>query len=272
MIYETIQGEEVPALGLGTWQVTGEDCREAVTDALEIGYRHIDTAQGYENEAEVGQALAESDVDREDIFLATKVWPSNLEPEALRRSMDRSLEKLQTDHVDLLYIHWPAGGFEMNATMEALRNQKDEGNAHRLGVSNFTPDLLDAAMERAPLFALQVEYHPFLDQHELIARCREHDLLFTSYSPLARGEVMENETLHSIAEAHGKTAAQVALRWQVQQDHVTAVPKASSSEHRRSNFEIFDFELSEEEMSAIFDLARGERIVAPDELAPAAWG
>jgi diketogulonate reductase-like aldo/keto reductase len=272
MIYQTVEGEEVPALGLGTWKVNGDDCREAISDALKIGYRHIDTAQAYENEAEVGEALAESDLDRDEIFLVTKVWPSNLEPEALHRSVDRSLEKLQTGYVDLLYVHWPAGGFEMNATMEALRTQKEEGNARRLGVSNFTPDLLEAAMERAPLFALQVEYHPFLDQRELIGRCREHDLLFTSYSPLARGEVLDDETLQSIAEAHGKTPAQVALRWQVQQDHVAAIPKASSAKHRRDNFEIFDFELSQKEMNAIFDLARGERIVAPDQLAPAAWG
>jgi 2,5-diketo-D-gluconate reductase B len=272
MIYQTVQGEEVPALGLGTWQVTGDDCREAVSDALEIGYRHIDTAQAYENEAEVGEALAESDVAREDIFLVTKVWPSNLDSESLPRSVERSLEKLGVDYVDLLYVHWPAGGFEMNATMEALLAQQDEGRAHRLGVSNFTPDLLEAAMERAPLFALQVEYHPFLSQHELIGMCRSHDLLFTSYSPLARGDVPADETLQAIGEAHGRTAAQVALRWQVQQDRVAAVPKASSAEHRRGNFEIFDFELSEEEMSAIFDLARGERIIAPDALAPPAWG
>jgi diketogulonate reductase-like aldo/keto reductase len=272
MTYQTVQGEDVPALGLGTWQITGEDCYEAVRDALEIGYRHIDTAQVYENEDDVGRALADAGVDRDDVFLVTKVWPSNLAPENLPRSVERSLDKLQTDYVDLLYVHWPSGDFEMNGTMEALRAQQDEDRAHRLGVSNFTPDLLEAALDRAPLFALQVEYHPFLDQRELIGMCRRHDLLFTSYSPLARGAVLESDLLDTLAEAHGKHPAQVALRWQVQQDHVAAIPKASSEEHRRSNFDLFDFELSPEEMDAIFELARGERVVAPDSLAPAAWG
>ena len=271
MIYQTVQGEDVPALGMGTWQITGEDCYDAVRDGLDIGYRHIDTAQAYENEEEVGRALSDSDVDRDDVFLVTKVWPSNLAPEELPRSVERSLEKLQTDYVDLLYAHWPSGDFEMDGTMEALRAQQEEGRARRLGVSNFTPDLLEAAMDRAPLFALQVEYHPFLDQHELIGRCRSRDLLFTSYSPLARGEAIDDDLLDTIGEVHGKTAAQVALRWQVQQDHVAAIPKASSEEHRRSNFDIFDFELSPDEMDAIFGLARGERLVAPDSLAPAAW-
>ena len=272
MIYQTAQGEDVPALGLGTWQITGDDCREAVADALDIGYRLIDTAQGYENEAEVGRALAESGVDRDDLFLATKVWPENLAPQDLPRSVDRSLDKLQTDYVDLLYIHWPAGGFEMNGTMEALANEKEEGRARHLGVSNFTPDLLEAALDRAPLFALQVEYHPFLGQRELLRLCRQHDLLFTAYSPLARGRVLDEDLLETIGEAHGKGPAQVALRWQVQQERVSAIPKASSAEHRRSNFDIFDFELSAEEMDAIFELERGERILHPDALAPAAWG
>jgi diketogulonate reductase-like aldo/keto reductase len=271
MIHQTIQGEDVPALGLGTWQLTGDDCREGVMDALDLGYRHIDTAQAYENEAEVGEALAESDVDRDDIFLATKIWPDNLAPEDLPRSVERSLDELGVDRVDLLYVHWPAGGFEMEGTLDALQAQQDEGRARHLGVSNFTPDLLEAALERVPLFALQVEYHPFLEQHELVHLCRRHDLLFTSYCPLARGEVLDDELLETIGEAHDKSPAQVALRWQVQQDHVAAIPKASSQEHRQSNFDLFDFELSSDEMDAIFELARGQRIIAPDELAPAAW-
>lgn len=271
MMYQTVQGEGVPALGLGTWQITGDACPEAVADALEIGYRHIDTAQLYENEAEIGQALSESGVDRADLFLTTKISPGNLAPENLRRSVDRSLDKLQTDYVDLLMVHWPAGDFEMNGTLDALANQHAEGNAHRLGVSNFTPDLLEAAMDRAPIFCIQVEYHPFLAQHELLRRARQNDLLFTAYSPLARGKVLEDELLQTLADAHDKTPAQIVLRWLVQQDHVAAIPKASTATHRRSNFDIFDFELSPEEMDSIFELARGERILNPEGLAPAGW-
>ena len=271
MMYQTVQGEEVPALGLGTWQLSGDACREAVAGALDLGYRHIDTAQGYENEAEVGRALAESDVPRDEIFLTTKIWPDNLAPDNVRRSVDRSLEKLQTDYVDLLLVHWPSGDFEMNGTLDALADQHAEENAHRLGVSNFTPDLLKAAMDRAPIFCIQVEYHPFLAQHELLRLARRHDLLFTAYSPLARGAVLEDELLQTLADAHGKTPAQVTLRWLVQQNHVAAIPKASSAEHRRSNFDIFDFELSPEEMDAIFELARGERLLNPEGLAPAGW-
>ncbi len=271
-IYQTIQGEEVPALGLGTWKLDGEACRRGVAEALEMGYRHIDTAQVYENEAEVGQGLQDAaGVDRDDVFLVTKIWPENLAPGNVRASAEESLKKLGTDYVDLLHVHWPAGAFEMEGTMEAMSALREAGKARHLGVSNFTPELVEEALSHAPLFAVQVEYHPFLSQHALARTAREHDLLLTAYSPLARGKVLDDDLLQAIGDAHGKTAAQVALRWLVQQNKVAAIPKASSTEHRRSNFDLFDFALSDEEMQGIFDLARGERIIHPDDLAPAAW-
>lgn len=271
MIYQTIQGEEVPALGFGTWQLPGRDCREGVRHALELGYRHIDTAQAYGNEAEVGQGLQDAGIGRDEIFLTTKVWPDRLAPKNVHRSVEESLKKLQTEQVDLLLVHWPAGDFDMKRTLEAFMEVKEAGHTRHIGVSNFTPRLLREALDRAPLFCIQVEYHPFLSQQELLAIAREHDLLFTAYSPLARGRVLKDESLQAIADAHGKTPAQIALRWLVQQKNVAAIPKAQSPEHRESNFDIFDFELSREEMEYIFDLARGERVVSPRGLAPAAW-
>ena len=264
MIYQTIQGEDVPALGLGTWRLNGAACREGVRHALDLGYRHIDTAQTYENEAEVGQGLDEAGIDRGDVFLATKVTHTNLAPDAVRSSTEESLRALGTDYVDLLYVHWPAGDFDMDRTLGAFAQLQEDGLTRHIGVCNFTPSLLEEALKRAPLFSAQVEYHPFLAQHALARLAREHDLLLTAYSPLARGQVLEDDLLQAIGEAHDKTAAQVALRWLLQQENVAAIPKADSAEHREDNFDVFDFELSSEEMSDIFDLARGERLIDPD--------
>ncbi len=271
MLYRTIQGEDVPALGLGTWQLTGAACREGVAHALGLGYRHVDTAQDYGNEADVGRGLRDASVGRDEVFLTTKVAPPNLAPQHVRASVKESLRKLQTEYVDLLLVHWPAGAFEMGPTLGAFQEMQEEGKTRQIGVSNFTPALLDEAMERARLFCLQAEYHPLLDQHVLIERCRAGGLLFTAYSPLARGRLFDDERLQTIAEAHGKTAAQVVLRWHVQQEHVAAIPKASTAEHRAANFDIFDFELSTDEMRGIFALRRGERLVSPASLAPDAW-
>lgn len=271
MIYKTIQGEEVPALGLGTWQLAGADCREAVRHALTLGYRHIDTAQAYNNEEQVGAGLQDAGVDRDDVFLTTKVWPDNLAPGNVQRSTEKSIQQLQTDYVDLLLVHWPAGDLDLEATLDAFAALQDEGTARHIGVSNFPPDLLERALAHTSLFCIQVEYHPFLSQQALLALARKHDLLFTAYSPLARGKVLDDELLQALADAHDKSPAQLALRWLVQQRNVAAIPKSSSAEHRESNLDIFDFELSEEEMNHLFNLARGERLVEPSGVAPETW-
>ncbi len=259
-----VQGVDVPALGFGTWELRGEECVEAVVDALELGYRHIDTAQVYENEAEVGRGLARSGVPRDEIWLTTKIWMDDAGHDGVLRTTDLSLERLGVDRVDLLLLHWPNPQVPLSETLSAMHYLQEEGKARHLGVSNFPPDLLDEALDEAEIFCNQVEYHPFLAQDDVLGLCHEWDLLLTAYSPLARGRVMEDETLRAIAQDHDKSPAQVALRWLVQQEQVAAIPKAASADHRRSNREIFDFELSDDEMERIYALARGERIVDPD--------
>jgi 2,5-diketo-D-gluconate reductase B len=268
MEYVTVQGTDVPALGLGTWKLRGAACREAVTHALDMGYRHLDTAQIYGNEADVGEGIRAAGVDREDFFLTTKVWYENRSREATRRTTEESLRRLQTEYVDLLLVHWPAGDLPIEETLDALRALQDAGKARHIGVSNFTPTLLERALAHTPIFCNQVEYHPYLSQARLLAMARRHDLLLTAYSPIAHGQVTRDETLQEIAEAYGKSPVQVTLRWLIQQDHVAAIPKASTAEHREANLGIFDFALSEEEMAHISGLARGERLISPS-FAPA---
>lgn len=267
MIEKTIQGVEVPALGLGTWQLTGEECREGVAHALDLGYRHIDTAQIYNNEERVGQGIDDSGVDRDDIFLTTKIWRSNVEPKAMRSSTVQSLRRLGTEYVDLLLIHWPVERVPLETQLDTLVDLCREGKTRHVGVSNFLPGqidvILDFVPEDVPLFAHQAEYHPFLDQSPLLERARTGDHMFTAYSPLARGRVLGNETIETIARRHGKSAAQVTLRWLLQQEQVTAIPKAASPDHREANVDIFDFELSPDEMDTIGGLASGQRILDP---------
>jgi len=264
MIERTIQQTSVPALGFGTYQLRGIACREAVADALAMGYRHIDTAQAYQNEAEVGAAIAASDVSRDDLFVTTKVWVDHLEPDTARRTTAQSLRDLQMGYVDLLLIHWPnEDRAPLEATLDALDALKDNGQTRHIGVSNFTPTLLQRAVNHTTIFCNQVEYHPFLSQDALLAQARSHDVLLTAYTPLARGKVLASERLQAISERHSKTPAQVTLRWLVQQEQVAAIPKASSAQHRAENFNIFDFSLSDEEMRAIHTLAAGQRLVDP---------
>ena len=259
----TIQGTQIPRLGFGTWQVTGSDATDGVRDALEIGYRHVDTARAYENEAEVGAGIAESGVDRADLFLTTKIWTADFEPDKLKAAAEDSLRKLRTDYVDLLLLHWPNPDFPLEQTLGALVELRDEGLIQHLGVSNFPATMLREAIGFAPVFADQVEFHPFLGQDELVALAAEKDFMVTAYSPLARGKVPEDPTLREIGAAHGKTAGQVALRWLLDKPQVCTIPKASSHERRVENFEVFDFELTDDERARIEALPKGERIIDP---------
>lgn len=266
MIQKTIQGVEVPALGLGTWRLSGRECREGVQDALEIGYRHIDTAQSYENEKEVGQAIAASKIPREEIFLTTKVWMDNLKPARVRRSVEESLKKLATDYVDLLLIHWPGDEVPLEETLDAMLELEEEGKTKHIGVSNFPPSLVERSVRHTPIFCNQVEFHPFLGQDALLEQARRHDHMITAYSPVAKGEVSHDPVLQRIGRTHGKSAIQVTLRWLLQLEKVAAIPKSGSPAHRRHNFEIFDFGLSKAEMGEIGALASGRRLVDPS------WG
>ena len=267
MEYVKLEEASVPKLGLGTWQLERDQARQVVEEAIDLGYRHIDTAQMYHNEAEVGQAILASGIDRKEYFITTKVWRENLAYDQLLASVDQSLERLGIGYVDLLLIHWPNEAIALRETLTALEAVRREGRARLIGVSNFPEVLLKVARQLAPIRALQVEWHPFLDQSKLRQRARDAGMLFTAYCPLARGEVFDDPLLKTIGERHGKSPGQVALRWLTQHQHVAAIPKGSSREHLAQNIDIFDFLLSEEEMVDIAALARGERLIDP-EFAP----
>ena len=256
MQYQTIKGEKVPSLGLGTYRLTGDACEAAVERALGMGYRHVDTAQMYGNEAEVGRGLDDSGVERGEVFLTTKVWPSDFVHDRVISKTRESLKRLRTDYVDLLLMHWPPDGVPLGETLGAMRELQDEGSVLHIGVSNFSPTLLEEAGEHAEIFCNQVQYHPYRSQAALLAQAQKMDYLLTAYTPLSRGGVQNDATLGEIGEAHGKTATQVTLRWLVQQEKVSAIPKATGEDHLRENLDVFDFELSEEEMDRVFSLGR----------------
>jgi len=266
MIHRQIRGARVPALGLGTWELRGDGCVRAVDHALALGYRHLDTAQGYVNEAEVGAGLRRSGVPRDEVFLTTKVRPRSFGHADLLRSTEASLAALEVDAVDLLLLHWPNPEVPLEETLGALHEARERGLTRHVGVSNFPPSLLRRAVAAGPTLTDQVEYHPFLSQTTLLELADDFDLLITAYSPVARGKVLHDPTLIAIGDGHGKTPAQVALRWLVQQPRVVAIPKAASPVNQAANLDIFDFELSTEEMAAIARLDRGERVVDGDGL------
>jgi 2,5-diketo-D-gluconate reductase B len=259
----TIQGTEIPRLGYGTWLVTGQDATDGVRDALEVGYRHIDTARAYENEAEVGEGIAASGIDRGDLWLTTKIWLDDYEPARLKRAAEDSLRQLRTEYLDLLLLHWPSADVPVEHSLEAMRELQEEDKIRHLGVSNFPAGMLARALEIAPLLADQVEYHPFLAQDALLDLAREHDITITAYSPLAHGKVVGHPELTAIGEQYGKSAGQVALRWLLDQPNVTTLPKASSHDRRVENFEIFDFALSDADRERIAALPKDVRTANP---------
>jgi 2,5-diketo-D-gluconate reductase B len=258
-----IQGTTVPKLGFGTWQIEGPECQEAVEDALAIGYRHIDTARAYGNEREVGRGLTAAGVPRQEFFLTTKIRREEYAPDDLRRAAEDSLRNLQVDCLDLLLLHWPNPDFPLEETLGALVALRDDGLILHLGVSNFPVGMLQQALEVAPVFADQVEFHPFLGQDALVDLAAEKDFMVTAYSPLARGRVPRDPTLREIGEAHGKTAGQIALRWLLDKPQVCAIPKASSHERRLENFEVFDFDLNDDERAEIEALPKDGRVIEP---------
>jgi 2,5-diketo-D-gluconate reductase B len=259
----TVQGVTIPKLGLGTWQITGGDCVVAVRDALELGYDHIDTAPAYGNEEQVGQGLHDSGRNRDEIFLTTKLWRDDLSAVGVHDQLEQSLRDLRTEYVDLLLIHWPDPDVALEETLGAMREAHEAGRVRHLGVANFPSGLLREALEHAPLICDQVEYHPYLGQPQVLELARERDLMVTAYSPLAQGEILRDRVIGEIAEAHGRSPAQIVLRWLLDQPNVAAIPKASSREHRAANLEVFDFELSDEERGRIAGLERGHRTIAP---------
>jgi 2,5-diketo-D-gluconate reductase B len=260
------QGLNMPKLGLGTWPMLGEACTRAVEQALALGYRHIDTAAAYNNEDAVGQALANSHTPREQIHVTSKVWWDQLQPDAMRYSMDRSLKALHSDYIDLFMIHWPSTDWDLPRTIETLVSFKEQGLARNIGVANFPLPLLRKVVEElgAPLSAIQVEYHVLLGQNALLDYARRHDLALTAYSPLARNKVSDIPVIQQIAVKHGVLPTQVALKWLLDQPNVAAIPKASSEANQLANLAAFIVNLDDQDRALIAGLSKRERQVSPD--------
>ena len=269
MQFVEANGAKIPAIGLGTWELRGRTCARVVEQAIRLGYRHIDTAQIYENEREVGEGLRASRIRRDQIFVTTKIWTIHFAPNDLERSTKESLTKLRLSEVDLLLLHWPNPQVPLSETLGALARVRKLGLARHIGVSNFTVALIDEAVAVCPepLVCDQVEYHPYLDQTKVKEACARHGMAVVAYSPVAKGRIKNDETLVGIAKAHGKTAAQVCLRWLVQQN-VAAIPRTSKIERLSENIEIFDFVLSEDEMGQIHGMASAKGRLTDFAFAP----
>jgi diketogulonate reductase-like aldo/keto reductase len=268
----SVRGVEVPTLGLGTWQTTGDQCYETVSTALELGYRHVDTAQLYENERAVGRAIADSDVDREDVWLTTKVTPGNARYEDVLASSRESLERLDTSYVDLLLLHWPNPLVDFGDTARAMAELRDDGLADNVGVSNFRRWRLRKARERSPvpILADQVRCHPYYTRETLRNECEREEQVLTAYSPLAHGGVVDDSRLAAVGEPHDRSAVQVALRWLTQRANVVAIPKSTSRDHLAANLAALDFELDDEEMARVASpsLVRTTSLFLRNEMAP----
>jgi 2,5-diketo-D-gluconate reductase B len=259
----TANGAKIPLLGLGTWELRGRACTRIVERALRLGYRHIDTAEMYDNEREVGEGLHTSGAKRGDVFVTTKIWPSHFAPRDLERAARDCLTRLRLREVDLLLLHWPNPQIPLADTLGALCNVKREGLTRHIGVSNFTVKLLEEAVRLSsePLACNQIECHPFLDQSKVIAACRKHGVAVVAYSPIARGGARNDKLLARIGATHGKTAAQVCLRYLVQRE-IVVIPRTSKEQRLAENAAIFDFTLSAAEMAEIAKLAhRDGRII-----------
>src|ERR1700753_565721 len=241
MQFVEANGARIPALGLGNWELRGRTCTRIVEQAIKLGYRHLDTAQAYENEREVGDGLRASGVKRDEVFVTTKVWTTHFAPHDLERSTKESLVKLRMTEVDLLLLHWPNPHVPLAETLGALAHTKRMGLARHIGVSNFTVALIEEAVKACPepLVCDQVEYHPYLDQAKVKEACAANGMALVAYSPVARGRIKNDRTLARIAERYGKTTAQVVLRWLVQQN-VCAIPRTSRIERLSENIDIFD--------------------------------
>jgi diketogulonate reductase-like aldo/keto reductase len=265
MQFVEANGARIPAVGLGTMTLKGDLCVDVVSSALKAGYRHLDTAERYGNEAEVGQGLHSSGVKREDVFITTKVYWDRLAPGEFERSFDESLKKLKLAAVDLLLIHWPNPKVPLKDSVASLCKAKRAGLTRHVGIANFTVPMIEEAVALAtePLVTNQIEVHPYLDQSKVIAAGRRHGLSVTAYCPLARGKVPGDETLIRVGKAHGKSASQVVLRYLVQQGLIV-IPRTSKRERLTENLAIFDFSLSDTEMAEIAGLRRPDgRVVNP---------
>lgn len=251
---KSLNGCFIPALGLGTWKMRGKECEESVRKAIELGYRHIDTAVFYKNEKAIGKAI--DNFNREELFVTTKIWKDKLKYNKFKRSTEGSLTRLDTNYVDLLLIHWPNQDVPIEETIEAMNELVEEGKVRYIGVSNFSQDQITSAREVSsePIVTNQVKYHVGMDRSSLLRYCRDHDIFLTAYSPLGKGEVFDWEGLTETVDKYGKTPGQIALKWLIEQDNVLAIPKASSESHLRENLGIFNWELEERDRAKLDQL------------------
>lgn len=266
MLYFERQGIRIPRLGYGTWKLSGAECVEGVKAAITAGYRHIDTAQAYDNEEEVGEAIAKSGVSRHELFVVTKIWRDHMRRGDLEASVQASLKKLRMGYVDLLLIHWPVPDVPLEESLRALDALRQSGMTRLIGLSNFTVPLMQQAEAILPglITCNQVEYHPFLSQAPVLEWVRAHNMLLTAYSPLARGKLSQSPEVRAMAEKYGRSASQISLRWLMQQDNVAAIPKAASREHMQSNLTVFDFALDAGDVQRLDNLARPDgRLINP---------
>jgi len=268
----TKSGLSIPSIGLGTWELRGQECRRVVREALELGYRHIDTAAMYENESEVGVGLAESGVDRNDVFLTTKIntigWTASQDRKTVIKNEDivdefnQSLSDLKTDYVDLLLIHWPAFGTNLGDMLEIMYQIKESQKVKAIGVANFNSNLLSECerLGYEDIYCDQIEYHPFLSQETLLNKMKEMNVIPVAYCPICRGDVAKDSVIIELSEKYNKTPAQVTLRWLIQQQSV-AIPKTSKLHRMKENIDIYDFEIDTKDMTLINSLARNQRLV-----------
>ena len=259
-------GVDVPVVGFGTWKLKEDTAQMCVTKAIESGYRMIDTAQAYGNETYVGRGIKDAQLPRKDLFLTTKVWTENFRDGDLQQSVEKSLERLGTDHTDLILLHWPKDDVPLDETLAALNDVRSKGLTKNIGISNFTTSQMDEAVKlsEAPILTNQVEYHPFIDQTPIIEAAHSLGMALTAYSPLAQGKVFDEPVIKRIADKYGKSPAQVTVRWFIQQPGVITIPRSSSPDHLAANNDIHDFALTPDEMGQISALkATGKRLIDP---------
>lgn len=257
---------DIPKIGFGTWQLTGDTCIESVKTALAVGYRHIDTAEIYQNEEEVGTAIKQSGIPRDQLWITSKAWQNELTYDRVIKACEISLRKLQTDYIDLYLLHWPDKYLNMEEIFKAFKDLKDQGKIKYFGISNCTPHHIKDFKEitnklNLPIYTNQVEFHPLFYQKELLEFCNQNNIKITAYSPLAQGDVFKNETLKEIANKYNKNPGQIALKWMIQKE-IIVIPRSSKEDHIKNNFEI-DFELSEEDINKIDSIKIHERLIEP---------
>ena len=252
----------IPSIGLGTWDIRGKEGEKIIQLALEVGYRHIDTAQMYENEKEVGNAISDSKIEREEIFITTKIYTLIVKNDGIEDSFENSLINLKTDYVDLLLIHFPAFTTNLSDMLDILFKLKETGKTKNIGISNFNHNLVNECIKLGykDIFCNQVEYHPYLEQNNLIKVLKEYNILPVAYSPLAKGKLLNDKVVIKIAEKYSKQPAQIILRWLNQQDWIS-IPKSANEDRMKENMNIFDFTISEKDMNLLHGLARNYRAV-----------